>query len=105
MSRCQCKVCGRKFIYGDCQSPMLKDKKWEEVVHFYGLENYEMEAHNKFIEHYYRSGLRAKHKDEEQLYLCYECMEKALGRKIKRTDLISKNVPINENFEYMYFDR
>lgn len=30
-------------------------------------------------------------------------MEKALGRKLKRTDLIDKNVPFNIEFEKEYF--
>lgn len=44
MTKCICKNCGRKFLYGDCQSPMLNNKRWKEVVQFYGLSDYEKEA-------------------------------------------------------------
>lgn len=32
-------------------------------------------------------------------------MEKALSRRIRRSDLIGKDVPLNEDFEDMYFNR
>lgn len=41
--------------------------------------------------------------EDEHLYLCYKCTEEGLGRKIRRSDLIGKNIPLNEEFEYMYF--
>ena len=101
---CKCKVCDRKFIYGDCQSPMLNDKAWNRVVEFYSLTDYEREANNKYMAHYLRVGRRAKNLEDEHLYICYACMEKALGRKIRRSDLIGKDVPINFDFERMYFE-
>lgn len=57
----------------------------------------------RYNELYSKSGWRIN--ENEHLYLCYECIEKALGRKIKRNDLIGKNVPFNENFEEMYFSK
>ena len=101
---CSCKVCNRKFLYGDCQSPMLSNKKWDEVVSFYDLKEYENKAMEKYRLHCEKVGnYKAKHIDDEHLYICYECMEKALGRKIRRSDLIGKDIPLNEYFEYMYF--
>lgn len=105
MTKCTCKNCGRKFLYGDCQSPMLNNKRWKEVVQFYGLSDYEKEAGKRYFEHYSRVGRRVKEIEDEHLYLCYECIEKALGRKIRRNDLIGKNVPFNEDFEEMYFNK
>lgn len=102
-SCCVCKVCGRKFIYGDCQSPMLNSNIWDRIVKFYDLSEYEKDACFKFNEHYKKSGSRLSYKEDEHLYLCYRCMEHALGRKIKRSDLIGKNIPLNDEFEYMYF--
>lgn len=97
---CKCNVCGRKFLYGDCQSPMLKDTVWNRIVHYYCLEQYEHDAHLRFNRNYRRN---RKHYDNEHLYICYVCMEKALSRKLRRTDLINKNVPLNSDFEEMYF--
>lgn len=102
-SVCICKNCGRRFIYGDCQSPMLNDKRWNEIVKKLNLEEYEKEAEQKYEEHYRKAGFRMSKVEDEHLYLCYKCMEEGLGRKLRRSDLIGKNIPLNENFEYMYF--
>lgn len=101
---CKCKACGRMFIYGDCQSPMLKDKIWKKSLNFHNLIDYEKEAYEKFMKHYDKAGSRCSNLEDEHCYLCYKCVEEALGRKIKRSDLINKNVPLNEEFEYMYFN-
>ena len=100
---CICKNCGRRFIYGDCQSPMLNNKIWNKVVKNLNLKEYEINAEKRYEKHYQKAGWRMSNIEDEHLYLCYECMEKALGRKLKRSDLIGKNVPLNEEFEYMYF--
>lgn len=105
MCKCICKNCGRYFLYGDCQSPMLSNKRWKEVVQFYNLSKYEKEAIERYDEHLLRAGWRAKEIENEHLYLCYKCIEEALGRKIRRSDLIGKNIPINKDFEEMYFNK
>lgn len=101
---CKCQVCEKRFAYGDEQSPMLKDDIWNNIVKFYDLEQYEKEADDRFQENYeYRKQIGQRHSDDEHLYLCYECMEKALGRKIEPGDLINIGVPLNMMFEEMYF--
>ena len=101
---CKCQVCGKKFAYGDEQSPMLREDIWNSIVKFYNLEEYEKEADERFNENYeYRKLIGDRHSDDEHLYLCYECMEKALGRKLTIKDLININVPLNMAFEKMYF--
>lgn len=99
---CKCNVCGRKFLYGDCQSPMLKDSIWGKIVHYYCLTDYETKAAHRFSANYRRN---RKHYDNEHLYICYVCMEKALHRKLRRNDLIGTNVPLNAEFEEMYFSK
>ena len=42
-------------------------------------------------------------KDEYHLYICSDCMEKALGRKLLKTDLIGENIQFNKDFENNYF--
>ena len=98
--KCTCQVCKKKFAYGDEQSPMLSDKVWNKVVKFYDLEEYEKEADERFEKNY---NYKNHFSDDEHLFLCYECMEKALGRKIKPSDLIGHDVPLNVEFEKMYF--
>jgi hypothetical protein len=83
---------------------MLKEDIWHSIVSFYGLEKYEKEAFKAFRKAY-KEWKRGKFndKDEYHLYLCTECMEKALGRKILKSDLIGENTPFNEVFEKTYF--
>ena len=103
---CKCKVCNRGFLYGDCQSPMLSEKVWKRVVDFYNLSEYEQAAEKEFARHYDRTlalGKCMKEKDDEHLFICYVCVEKALGRRIRRSDLIGKDVLLNRAFERMYF--
>lgn len=102
--KCKCQNCNKRFEYMDEQSPMLKKEIWNQVVRFYDLEEYEKEAEDKFYENYeYRKQIGQRHSDDEHLYLCYECMEKALGRKLRPEDLIDLGVPLNAKFEKMYF--
>lgn len=101
---CKCQSCGKRFVYGDEQSPMLRKDIWNKIVKFYDLEQYEKEADDRFHENYeYRKQIGQRHSDDEHLYLCYECMEKALGRKLEPRDLINIGVPLNAEFEKMYF--
>ena len=98
---CKCKVCNKNFKYGDKNSPMLKQEIWDNIVNFYNLKEYERKSFNKFLKLYKRVGF--KDKDEYHLYLCVDCMEKALGRKLTKKDLIGENVPLNQEFEEWYF--
>ena len=68
----------KKFAYGDEQSPMLREDVWNSVVKFYNLEEYEKEADKRFLENYEY-------------------------RKLTIKDLININVPLNVEFEKMYF--
>lgn len=120
MLDCKCKVCGKRFSYGDKNSPCLTNKKWRDVVKFYNLEKYEKEAsklyHIKFNEweelnnYDLESPDTFEEKDEYHLYICSECMEKALGRKILPTDLSTPQAKLdgrwyyNKAFEESYFE-
>lgn len=97
---CKCQVCGKRFAYCDEQSPMLKESVWNRIVNFYNLGEYEKEADKRFHENY---EISRGFSDDEHLFICYECMEKALGRKIEPSDLINIGVPLNMAFEEMYF--
>lgn len=103
--KCKCQVCEKRFEYLDEQSPMLKKEIWNQVVKFYNLEEYEKEADDRFYKNYeYRKQIGQRHSDDEHLFICYECMEKALGRRLIREDLINQDVPLNVKFEEMYFN-
>jgi hypothetical protein len=119
MLDCKCKVCGKEFRYGDENSPCLIDEKWEKVVNFYNLGDYEKKASmlhsEKFNEweelnDYDWEKLDSfEEKDEYHLYICYNCMEKALGRKITHNDLPTPKAKTdgvwyyNKEFEENYF--
>lgn len=100
---CRCKVCNKSFIYGDKNSPMLNQEIWDNIVDFYNLRDYETEAYIRYSKQNFGFKKKFKDKDEYHLYLCIDCMEKALGRKLTRKDLIGENVPLNQEFEEWYF--
>ena len=77
---------------------MLREEIWKKVVKYYNLETYELEAEKRFDKREDSSMV-----DDEHLFICYTCMEKALERKLKPDDLIRQGVPFNEKFEKMYF--
>ena len=76
--KCKCKVCKEEWNYSSSISPMLVNLIYEKVLNYYKLNN----TRNTFI--------------------CYKCMEKALGRKLKESDLIDKKYPFNDEFRYWY---
>jgi len=76
--KCKCKVCKEKWNYSSSISPMLIDSIYEKVLNYYKLNN----TRNTFI--------------------CYKCMEKALGRKLKESDLVEVKYPFNDEFRYWY---
>lgn len=103
---CRCKVCNKQFKYGDEQSPMFVDKIWRDLLDFYNLWRYEAEAESAFHHAYskYKKGPRFAafcDKDEYHCYICYECAEKALGRKLTKDDI--NDSIFNEPFVKFYF--
>ena len=57
---------------------MLKDTIYNKVLRFYNI----LSPKNTFI--------------------CYKCMEKALGRKIRKRDLVDVRYPFNDEFREWY---
>lgn len=106
---CRCKVCNKEFIYGDENSPCLIDKKWRKVVNFYNLNSYEKRAKKLYSKVDPWLDENFIDKDEYHLYICSDCMEKALGRKIMPTDLSTSQSKLdggwyyNKAFEESYF--
>lgn len=77
-TKCKCKVCKERWHYSSSISPMLIDSFYKKVLNYYKLNN----TRNTFI--------------------CYKCMEKALGRKLKESDLVDKKYPFNDEFREWY---
>ena len=92
---------------------MLKNEVWKDVLTRLNLLETENQRERLFLERYdkweRKSGKRyGKLYDETRspdchTYVCYECMEKALGRKLERGDMIGENVFLNREFEKEYF--
>ena len=106
--KCHCIVCDRPFDYGDVWSPMLKDNIWAEIIKHYNL--IDVEKSNEVLFNYYydlyqqnygsKYGWKCWDKaGDYQTFICYPCMEKALGRQLTYDDLIGKDVPLNKEFE------
>lgn len=107
---CKCKVCNKTFEYGDEKSPCLTNEKWKEVVSYYGLLEYEKKASELYAEEDPWLNENFVDKDEYHLYICSDCMEKALGRKILPSDLFTPQAKTegmlwhyNKAFEETYF--
>ena len=109
MSKCKCKVCGKRYEYGDRHSPCLIDEKWKEIVDFYNLGKYEKKAYKLLAIADPWLNEDFVDKDVYHLYICSDCMEKALGRKILPTDLSTASAKLegrwyyNKEFEEFYF--
>ena len=106
---CKCKVCGKRFEYGDKNSACLIDERWKEVVNFYNLGKYEKKASRLYSDADPWINENFVDKDEYHLYICSDCMEKALGRRILPTDLSTPKSKLegmwyyNKEFEDSYF--
>lgn len=101
-----CKACNKRFRYGDEQSPMFMDKVWWDLLDFYNLWRYEAEAKAAFHDAWYkyRKGpmmVQFRDKDEYHCFICYECAEKALGRKLTLEDI--NDSMFNDAFKEFYF--
>lgn len=95
-----CTICKKEFEYGDKHSPMLNDLVWNQVVHHYRLSKYEKEARHRFLTKWHR-GIR-DYNPNDHLLICYECMERALGRKLTKEDII--DAPLSKPFIESYFN-
>ncbi len=84
---CKCRVCGKWFDYGDEQSPVFKDDVWNQVLREHGFEE--------------KQPVSIEHPHDDTGFICYECVERTLGRKITKDDLA--NVSFNEPFNEFYF--
>ena len=109
MNRCKCKVCGKTYRFGDRNSPCLINERWKEVVDFYNLSDYEKKASDLYADADPWLNENFVDKDEYHLYICSDCMEKALGRKILPEDLSTAKAKEegrlyhNMEFEQYYF--
>lgn len=115
---CNCSICNKEFEYGDENSPMLKNEIWDKILNHYGIKNEEREKarlYYKLWDLYYNDAVKTKKAkkvlgevlDSKYLhtYICTDCMEKAMGRKLSKDDMIGENVPFNEEFEKCYFNK
>ena len=106
---------------------MLKEKVWNKILKHYNLvetAGYREDLHdamynlherivdllsyspiivNKYeLVDIYRKLDSALQDRDCHTYICKDCMEKALGRKIEKSDLIAENFPFNSEFEKTY---
>lgn len=81
-----CDVCGTQLRSLYLQSPVVTDNLWHQLLDFYGF-----------------SEERAwpKAPAQKPVFMCVNCMEKALGRKLSLSDV--ENLPFNLYFRLNYF--
>lgn len=83
----RCSVCGREMEFLTTQSPMLTDKLWSWMLAQHGLAE----------ERCFDGGPK-----KNSHFICYQCMEKTLGRKLTKEDL-KPEVAHNSLFYIHYF--
>ena len=101
-----CCVCDKPIEYSGDDSVMLLDDKWHKVLDFYNLRKYEKDANRRADEFYKkcdrRGGLRLKAPKNIHTFICNDCIEKALGRPIKITDI--NDSPFNQGYIKSHFE-
>lgn len=81
-----CGGCGKELKFLSILSPVLENNLWGKVLGFFSLSEQRQDA---------------EYPAKEPQYICFECMEKALGRKLLLQDL--KQLPFNLYFQLHYF--
>lgn len=98
---CHCTVCDRAFEYGDAVSPMFDDGIWDRLIAYYHLAEHEAEAF-AYQKQALSDGDWPYCSDRKaHTYICADCAEKALGRRIRMSDLNGSD--FNEEFTKAYF--
>ena len=112
MANCTCTGCGKKYTYGDENSPVVLPRVWNLLLGHYGIsEEEEYEKEKAFLKLYNKwknmpegdkkNALHEKMSGPDyHTYFCTDCMEKALGRKLTRYDI--QNCPYNNEFRAKY---
>lgn len=88
-----CHVCGRELKQLPLQSPVVADVLWSQLLETYGLSENRIGPNRT----------SPKPPAQNPVYICTDCMEKALGRELYLSDI--KNVPFNMFFKLLYFYR
>ena len=100
-----CNVCKRHIEYDSRDSVMLTDANWNKVIRYYGLTRREKEIMSNKIEWIdicsRRGGIRMEPDYEINMFVCNECMEKALGHKLRKSDM--NNSIFNADYIDKYF--
>ena len=101
-----CCVCGKPIEYDGVDSVMLLDDKWDQVLDFYNLHQYEKDASRRAQKFYKkcdrRGGLHLKAPKNIHTFVCNDCIEKALGRPIEITDI--NDSPFNQDYIKTHFE-
>lgn len=110
----ECNTCGKKFEYGDRWSPMLKDKVWRKVLNEFSISRETERRRYRLFSKLYDLQKEASieeaaaigeiiNRPEFHVFICTDCMEKALGRKLTLED--TERCPLNREFEKEYFKK
>lgn len=94
----RCTVCNKAFHYGDYNSPMFVNKIWNEIITHYKLADFEKEATRRFYS-FIKKGDRS-YRQDCHVFVCSECAEKALSRKITNDDINDSefNIPFRKRY-------
>lgn len=101
----KCTVCGRPIEYSSEYSVMLRNDVWHRVLQYFNLDTVEDDYARRRRQYYEmchrRGGQKGKAPDDTFLYVCNDCVEEALGRAIRPTDLM--NCPFNNEYKEEHF--
>ena len=111
-NNCTCSGCGKKYTYGDENSPVVLPRVWNLLLGHYGISEEEEYKKEKAFTGLYKKWKEMPEGQEKEAlhekmsgpdyhtYFCTDCMEKALGRKLTRYDI--QNCPYNNEFRAKY---
>jgi hypothetical protein len=107
--KCTCNGCGKVYTYGDENSPVVYPKVWRSILKYWGISEEEQDRRYAQYTSLFKKWNRLEEgkekakvfeemrKPEYHTQFCTECMEKALGRPLEKSD-VDHYLPHNRAF-------
>ena len=110
--KCTCNGCSKEYTYGDENSPVVYPRVWRSICSYWGISEEQEHRRNQEYIKIYKTWSELEDGDEKQrlfvemrkpeyhTFFCTTCMEKALGRKLNKSD-----VDFRLQYNKMFFEK